>query len=269
MANIFVFIPLTACKISGMDLFFVMDESGSVGFNNFQTMKSFVNEVIEGFEIGSDDVQVGVMTFSNNPKIHFHLNAYGDKSSLKAAVSSLPYRGGGTNTASALDTTRLSAFTEQNGGRPGTSGIPRVVVVITDGHSNSFTNTKVAAARLHEKKIIVFAIGISGANINELNEIASEVRYVEFVSTFDPVRLEALQVEISAEACEGISIYTHNYYNFFLLHCYNFINNLHFQNYFLSLFVIIIIVVAPSIDAWSMAEMLWQHIQEIFIYYSS
>ena len=157
---------LLACKIFGIDLFFVLDESGSVGVNNYQIMKGFVNNLINSFPIGEDDiqVQVGLMTFSTSYRIHFNLNEYKDTSSLTQAVSDIPYGGGGRNTAGALRATLENAFTTANGGRYTTSGILRVVVVVTDGKSNSFSDTKTAAAELHEEGIIVFAIGIAGAN---------------------------------------------------------------------------------------------------------
>ena len=190
-----------------MDLFFVMDESGSVGFNNYQIMKGFVNNLINSFTIGEDDVQVGLMAFSTSYRIHFNLNEYKDASSLTQAVSDINYGGGRTNTASALRATLENAFTTANGGRHTTSGIPRVVVVVTDGQSNSFSDTMTAAAELHEDGIIVFAIGIAGANQAELVAIATRPSYVEFTRTFDPIRLRALQAVVSDEACRGIYIY--------------------------------------------------------------
>ncbi len=132
------------------------------------------------------------------------MNEYKDTSSVTQAVSNIPYGGGGTNTAGALRATLENAFTEANGGRHTTSGLPRVVVVVTDGRSNNFSNTMTAAAELHEEGIIVFAIGIAGANEAELAVIATRPSYVEFTDTFDPIRLRALQADVSIEACKGI-----------------------------------------------------------------
>lgn len=203
------FSPLipTACSISGMDLFFVLDESGSVGSTNYDRMKTFVNQWIDGLDIGENDVRVGLMAYGSFPRVHFYLNRYYDKADMKEAVSKIGYGGGGTNTARALDTIRLNAFTEANGGRPISAGVARVVVVVTDGRSNSFSNTMRAATELHNQKIIVFAIGISGANEAELNVIASRPSYAEFISTFNLVRLNALQAQASETVCTGIAIW--------------------------------------------------------------
>ena len=187
-----------------MDLYFVMDESGSVGFSNFQIMKNFVYSIAESFEIGPDDVQIGVLTYSNSHTFHFVLNTYMIKSQVLSAIQSLSYSGGGTNTAGALDAIRLQAFTVSNGAHPSAFGIPRVAVVITVGHSNDFDATVASANLLHDAGVITFALGIAGANEAELDEIASEPNNKDFVSSFDVQRLRALQVSISQRACKGM-----------------------------------------------------------------
>ena len=203
----------TACDISGIDLYFVIDESSSVGFSNFQILKDFIYNIADSFEIGPDDVQIGVMTYSSLHTFHFVLNTYMIKSQVLSAIQSLPYGGGGRNTAGALDAIRLQAFTDSNGARPSAFGIPRVAVVITAGHSNDFAGTVASANLLHDAGVITFAIGIAGANDAELDEIASEPSNKDFVSSFDAQRLRALQVSISQRACEGIIFndYIHAY----------------------------------------------------------
>ena len=198
-----------------------MDESGSVGSANFDIMKTFVYNIADSFEIGPDDVQIGVMTYSSSHTFHFVLNTYTIKSQVLSAILSLPYGGGSTNTAGALDAIRLQAFTESNGAHPSAFGIPRVAVVITDGDSNDFAATVASANLLHDAGVITFAIGIAGANEAELDEIASEPSNKGFVSSFDAQRLRALQVSISQRACEG------NDYN----HEYNYNNNNYYIMY--------------------------------------
>ena len=197
------FCLIVGCGITGMDLFFVLDQSGSVGYDHYQLMKNFVNDLIDSFPIGQNNVRVGLMAFNSGYTIHFTLGEYNNASSLKQAVTAIPYRGGGTNTAGALQATRQYAFTEANGGRS-IPGLPKVVVVVTDGYSNSFSDTLTAAAELHNEGILVFAIGIAGANIDELNVIATRPSYAALIDTFDSELLGALQVDVSEAACTGI-----------------------------------------------------------------
>ena len=180
-----------------------MDSSGNVGSSDFQTMKTFVRDIANSFEIGPNDVQIGVMSYGSSNYFHFYLNTYSTKSAVLSAINAIPYSAGGTDTGGALNGVRITGFSESNGARPSSEGIPRVAIVITDGHSNSYSATVTAANALHNAGIIAFAIGIAGANQNELNAIASQSSYVSFISSFNVAQLSALQISISQEACVG------------------------------------------------------------------
>ena len=194
---------LAECTVSGLDLYFVLDESGSVGYSNYQLMKTFAYNIANSFTIGPNDVQIGLISYSSSARFRFYLNTYSTKSALLSAINSIPYTSGGTNTAGALNLLRTSGFTASAGARPSSQGIPRVAIVVTDGYSNSFSQTVSAATALHNAGVIGFAIGISGANTNELNAIASQPSYVAFISSFNSNLLANLQQTISNEACTG------------------------------------------------------------------
>ena len=184
-------------------MIFVMDASGSIGYSNFQTMKTFVYDIVNSFDVGLDSVRVGVMSYESSYTFHFYLNTYSSKSSVLSAINSLPYSSGGTYTADALNAVRTIGFTTSHGARPISSGIPRIAMVITDGQSNSYSATVSAANSMHNAGIIGFAIGIAGANQNELNAIASKSEYADFISSFDSNLLNDLQVSLSQKACVG------------------------------------------------------------------
>ena len=198
---IFVYIYVV-CDTSGLELFFVIDSSGSIGSIKYQLIKSFIYSITNTFEIGPNNVQVGVLSYASYPTFRFYLNTYSDKADVLSAINSLPYSGGTdtcTALAAALSAVRNYAFTEANGARPASEGIPKVVVVITDGYSSCHP-TVAPVTPLHNEGYIVFAIGIAGANINELNAIATDPSYACFISSFN---LNSLQVAISREVCVG------------------------------------------------------------------
>ena len=180
-----------------------MDASGSVGPDNFDLMKGFVYNITDSFNVGSDSVRVGVMSYASSNYHHFHLNTYTTKSSVLTAINNLPFSDGGTNTASALDGMRTVGFSTSNGARPSSQGVPQVGIVITDGRSSSYSATLTAANNVHNAGIIVFAIGIANANQNELDAIASRPSYVSFISSFNLTLLNSLQFTISQESCVG------------------------------------------------------------------
>ncbi len=55
-------------------------------------------------------------------------------------ISNVPYLTGGTQTSVGLNTVESSVFNEANGMRPLSQGIPRVLVVITDGQVTTTIN---------------------------------------------------------------------------------------------------------------------------------
>ena len=91
---------------TAVDLVFILDSSGSVGDWNFDKVKNFVRNVIDFFNIGPDGTHVGIVTYSSSSELEFNLDKYTTKSALKTAVSNIPYRGGWTFTADAIDYTR-------------------------------------------------------------------------------------------------------------------------------------------------------------------
>ena len=168
-------------------------------------MLRFVANVTDKFTIGPEDVQVGLLSFSSLASFQFYLNTHStNASSLLSAIDSLSYNGSnGTDVASALNAIRDKAFTEANGARPASEGVPKVVIVITNDKSDDYNSTVLAAAGLHNDGYIVFAVGFGDASINELNKIASSPAYASLVDGFDQDELGALEISISQEVCVG------------------------------------------------------------------
>ena len=77
---------------------FILDASGSVGSSNFQTMKTFVRDLVNEFDIGSSKVRVGVQKYSSGTNTEFHLNQYYDRNTVKSKVMGVVFTGGTTNT---------------------------------------------------------------------------------------------------------------------------------------------------------------------------
>ena len=101
---------LLVCQTS-VDLTFILDSSGSVGRYNFGRIKTFVKNVIDFFNIGTNGTHVAVVTYSTWPTLEFNLKAYYTKISIKNAVGNIRYNGGQTYTADALDFARKNIFT--------------------------------------------------------------------------------------------------------------------------------------------------------------
>jgi len=73
------------------DVVFVLDGSGSIRDSNFEEVKSFVQLVVETFEISSTNTRVGLIEFGDNATVLFDLRQYSDKEDVKEAVRRIPY----------------------------------------------------------------------------------------------------------------------------------------------------------------------------------
>ena len=75
---------------------------------------------------------------------------------------------------------------------------------MTDGQSDAEA-TRIAAQALHSANIFrVYAVGVSGANISQLNVIAGgNSDFVFYSSTFDSGVLRRIEAEVIEELCTG------------------------------------------------------------------
>ncbi|CAH1784875.1 unnamed protein product [Owenia fusiformis] len=151
-----------------IDLVFVLDTSGSIFEANFDLVKTFVKDIILNLPISSSKTRVGAVSFATSAQRNFYLNTYFDNRELLNAIERIPYTGGATNIAEALQLIRLDIFKEVNGDR---ASVPNVVVLITDGASTvSSYDTLPQANLLKNSGAHIVAIGVG----NELKP--SEIR---------------------------------------------------------------------------------------------
>uniref|UniRef100_A0A8C4GKW0 Sushi, von Willebrand factor type A, EGF and pentraxin domain-containing protein 1 n=1 Tax=Dicentrarchus labrax TaxID=13489 RepID=A0A8C4GKW0_DICLA len=160
-------------KSSCLDLVFLVDESSSVGANNFLSELRFVRKMLSDFPVAPEDTRVALVTFSSKthvvtrvdhisaPKSHQH------KCSLfNQEIPAINYRGGGTYTKGAFQ--RAAQIL-----RHSRSNATKVIFLITDGYSNGGDPRPVAAA-LRERGVEIFTLGIWQGNIRELHDMASQ-----------------------------------------------------------------------------------------------
>ena len=171
------------------DIILILDQSTSivVGDPNYDNwyvqILGFAKRVAGAFPIGENLTQVGVLKFSEEVEIVFHLNTYGDRESLLRAIEYMDINGGETNIAAALRTAREIMFDPANGARP---GVPEIIILLTDGTANTEeANTLPEAELTKEANIKVYTIGVTHeVDEDQLREIASTPEYFFFASNF-------------------------------------------------------------------------------------
>ena len=170
---------LLKCNRS-VDVVFLIDESGSVKSTNFQESLDFVKNMTTAFPDqklrGKDGTRFGLSTFSSSYRSHFYLSSYTKQSAYLSAVNRVSYSGGGTQLGRALQHILTDQFTEERGLRPDVDGVPRVLIVLTDGQSHD--SVSIPAKNVRDENIVVYAIGVGGYDLEQLEDIATSKSHV-------------------------------------------------------------------------------------------
>ena len=172
------------------DIVLALDQSTSIvlphsgGFDNWHVHTlGFAKSIASAFPIDKNLTQVGLLKFSSDVEIVFHLNRYGDLESLLNAIDNVDIGGGVTSIAVALRAAREVMFNASNGAR---NGVPKILILLTEGEANRERHKTLEEARLtKEDNIIVYTVGVTGSvDPKELREIASTPEYFFFASNF-------------------------------------------------------------------------------------
>lgn len=154
---------------------------------------------------GNGKSRLGVATFSSmSPqRVDFHLNAHNNTLDILTSVDQLTYPGGGTRTSTAIQMVNDVMFTEANGMRAESVGIPRVMVIVTDGMSNGGYAPLTQANRIKSAPVNahVVSIGVAGYNLAELQDMATSDQDIYALKTFD--RIAQVIDSIAFRVCQA------------------------------------------------------------------
>ncbi|XP_034401307.1 collagen, type XXVIII, alpha 1a [Cyclopterus lumpus] len=165
------------CRESPLELVFVIDSSESVGPENFELVKDFVNALIDRVSVSREASRIGVVLFSHVDMVVVSLQQQSSQGDVKAAVRKMPYLGEGTFTGSAIH--RANQLFRAS--RP---GVRKVAVVLTDGQADprdamQFEET---ATHAHAEGIEMFVIGV----VNKTDHLYAEFQAQMDVIASDP-----------------------------------------------------------------------------------
>lgn len=176
------FLCSTAVLANKRDIIFLLDGSVNVGNANFPYVRDFLVSLVRSLEVGIDDIRIGLVQFSENPKTEFFLNTFLTKSDVLNRLYQLRLQGGSVlNVGSALDFVLSNHFTEAGGSRID-ERVPQVLVFLAAGPSaDSFRQAANALARAG---VLTFCIGVRNAVQSELQQIAFNPQMVYLKDDF-------------------------------------------------------------------------------------
>uniref|UniRef100_A0A8C9T2G9 Integrin alpha-X-like n=1 Tax=Scleropages formosus TaxID=113540 RepID=A0A8C9T2G9_SCLFO len=188
------------CRDFGLDAVILFDDSQSISRKDFETMISFIKNIVGMFT--NPRLQVAVAKYSTIAHAVFHFENFAEDRNPENLLHNVQQTRGQTHTPSAIRFVLEDMMVEEKGMRPNSK---KLLVVITDGHSNDPKETFDRVIPLAEQMGVTrYAIGVGKQySRQELEVIASSPRDVFETESFDA--LSSIQKQLSEKifAIEG------------------------------------------------------------------
>ncbi|XP_062424459.1 collagen alpha-6(VI) chain-like [Rhea pennata] len=195
-------VPAVCSSATIADIVFLVDESSKIGSKNFQLIRAFLLKIVNALDIGPSNVRVGLVLYSNEPRLEFTLDTFKDKSEILTYLKNLPYRGGQAYTGVAIDFLRKKVFTEEAGSRQ-KHGVQQIAVVITD--DQSLDDYAEPASKLRRKGVTVYAVGVQNVTeSSKLDKIATYPPRKHLISLKFFLQLSNIGWKIKKRLCNEI-----------------------------------------------------------------
>uniref|UniRef100_A0A670ZUD5 Collagen type VI alpha 6 chain n=1 Tax=Pseudonaja textilis TaxID=8673 RepID=A0A670ZUD5_PSETE len=169
-----------ACEKMKADVMFLVDSSGSISHQDFEKMKKFMQELVDKCSVGLDEVQFGVVQFSSTNKEEFQLNS--SKDYIINAIGNMAQMQQNTYTGKALQFVS-DYFKPAKRARP---SVNKILILLTDGEAHD--NVREPSSALRKEGVIIYSIGITGANVTQLVEISGAPNNMFYLKDYDVLK---------------------------------------------------------------------------------
>ena len=166
------------------------------GKGNFQRCLDFVKSLTRAFVISPSDTRVGAILFSSQSELQFDFKQFSTQKEVDAAISRIKYPGYRTKTGAALTMAADRLFNDFR------QGVPRVLVVLTDGAAND--DVVRPSEVLRNAGVVIFSVGLgTHFRVAQLNAMASEPK-TEHVFTVDFPQMDTIVTAMQKRLCKGM-----------------------------------------------------------------
>jgi Mg-chelatase subunit ChlD len=185
------------CKPPGLDLIFIVDDSGSIGADIFQNVRDFLTTIISAMQKGQSN-RVGIVRFDSSAFLDLSLTY--DLNYANQVAAGLTYTGEGTDIAAGLSMT-YQQFTQF-----GRSNVPMVALLITDG-SDSDPNVVAQADNLKNFGVNLFTVGVGSDAASDLLIWSSVPHCMYYYSLNDYSQLaQAFPELLNSQICDVTAV---------------------------------------------------------------
>ena len=180
------------CEDARLDVTFIVDSSGSMRDDDFEYVKSFIDNIVDPLPVPA--TRISVVNYGTNATSHIDFT--NDQTSVVSEVYSMNKIDGLTNTGKALDfyINQVLPTAEPNSAK--------IVVLITDGPSTD--SVVIQSAQLKKLGVYSFSIGLDDPNSSQLNSIASRPENVYIFPEddfFSFSLLDTIEYDLTKKMC--------------------------------------------------------------------
>ena len=203
--------PTIHCPAT-LDLMFLVDASISINYvvlggapNTYQDLiLPFVASLAEVVDVGGarladGSLRVSMASFASSAEEHVAFDAHTDAVALRAAIEASPYAAAATFTSLGLELVNNTVLAQA---RALDAGIPRVLIVITDGAASVGFDPSAAAADVRAQHTSILTVGLNTAPLSELIAMASSPTGDNVFQVTEFNQLASMVSAIGAQACE-------------------------------------------------------------------
>lgn len=154
-----------------VDVVFGIPTSENIPADLFASMKKFISQTVNSFDVGPMKMHVGLVTYSNKASTELKINQLDSKDLIKELMNGLTQQGTEVNVVSALDEAAHLTFTIFGGVRQPS---PKAfVLLVPEGSVNSRQEILSAAGRLKSLGVRLITVAVGGSVDQNLYELAS------------------------------------------------------------------------------------------------
>ncbi|MEE6490859.1 hypothetical protein FKM82_016035 [Ascaphus truei] len=185
------------------DVVFLVDGS-KAATPDFNSIRELIGKVVEKLDVSSDNTRVGVIQFSEDPKVEFLLNAHSTKDEVQNAVRRIRPKGGAElNTGAALEYVSKNIFTRPSGSRI-EDQVPQFLILLSSGPSAD--DVSEGSRQVKESTVVPLLIG-KNVDTEEAKKITLSSEFIFPISSFRelPTLEQKILTPVTSLSMEQIS----------------------------------------------------------------